>query len=370
MTTPLEQRIVQVKVVPPYPVIIQNGGLANLGQILAEHVKARRVFVITDSNVGPLYGAQAEASLRAAGFEPTLFTVRAGESAKSLDTAGRVYDALAAARIDRACSAVSLGGGVVGDLTGFVSATWMRGIPFAQCSTTVEANVDASVGGKTAVNHSCGKNMIGVFYQPRFVLIDPEMLATLSERDFRAGLAESVKHAVIRDADFFAWHEQHADEMRARRLECLPELFERNVGIKADIVARDERETTGIRALLNFGHTVGHAIESAMARRGNAWRHGEAVAVGIVAATEMSVAAGRLDRASAERIVNLIERIGLPIAAPLRDARDELASLMALDKKVAAGRLRFVLADAIGCAHLNEDIRETWITAGLDRVLT
>jgi 3-dehydroquinate synthase len=212
--------------------------------------------------------------------------------------------------------------------------------------------------------------MIGAFYQPRFVLIDPAVLPTLSERDFRAGLAESIKHAVIRDADFFAWHERHADDMRQRRLQHLPELFERNVRIKAEIVALDEREITGVRALLNFGHTIGHAIEATMARRGDPWRHGEAVAVGMVAGAEISVAAGRLDRSSAERIVSVIQRTGLPTQAPLRDARDDLAKLMSLDKKVAAGHLRFVLADAIGRAGLYGDIRESWINTGLQRVLT
>jgi len=369
MSDQLGQRVVQVQVSPPYPVFIRPGGLADIGRILAERVKARRVFVITDSNVGPLYGKQAEQSLREAGFETTFYTVGAGERAKSLDNAARIYDALAAARIDRACSAVSLGGGVVGDLTGFVAATWMRGIPFAQCSTTVEANVDASVGGKTAVNHSSGKNLIGAFYQPRFVLIDPAVLTTLSERDFRAGLAESVKHAVIRDAAFFDWHEQRADDLRERRIDCLPELFERNVRIKAAVVARDEREVSGERALLNFGHTIGHAIEAAMARRDDPWRHGEAVAVGMVAAAEMSVAAGRLDRGAAERIAAVIERIGLPTSAPLADARTELAALMALDKKVAAGQLRFVLADAIGQAGLYANIQPAWINAAFDRVL-
>jgi len=365
-----EQRVVQVEVQPrPYAVVIRPGGLALLGGLLAEQVKTRRVFVITDSNVGPLYGRQADASLREAGFEPTFYTVPAGEQSKSLEAAASIYDALAAARIDRTCPAVSLGGGVVGDLTGFVAATWMRGIPFAQCSTTVEANVDASVGGKTAVNHSSGKNMIGAFYQPRFVLIDPAVLKTLSDRDYRAGLAESIKHAVIRDTDFFTWHERNADAIRQCQLDCAAELFERNVRIKAAIVARDEREVTGERALLNFGHTVGHAIESAMARRSDAWRHGEAVAVGMVAAAEISVAAGLLDRASAERIVAVIQRVGLPTTAPLATARDELITLMSLDKKVAAGRLRFVLASAIGRADLHGDISKAWIAAGLERVL-
>ncbi|HSA25051.1 MAG TPA: 3-dehydroquinate synthase [Phycisphaerae bacterium] len=363
-------RTVWVEVQPRrYPVIIHPGGLASLGAILAEHLKAPRAFLITDRNVGLLYADQAAAALREAGFEPTVFAVEPGESSKSLQTAGRIYDALAAAKIDRACPAVSLGGGVVGDLTGFVAATWLRGIPFAQCSTTVEANVDASVGGKTAVNHASGKNMIGAFYQPQFVLIDPDTLRTLSERDYRAGLAESIKHAVVRDADFFDWHERHADEIRTCQVDCLPELFERNVRVKAEIVAQDEREITGLRALLNFGHTVGHAIESAMARRGRPWRHGEAVAAGMVAAAEIAVAAGRLDRAAAERIVELIRRVGLPIAAPLADAHDELWRLIEADKKVSAGRLRFVLADAIGRARLYDDVQHPWIQAGIARAV-
>ena len=365
-----DQRIVNVALENrSYPVIIRPGALADLGRILAAHVPARRALIITDSNVGPLYGQAAENALREADFEPTVYTIPAGEDSKTLATAGRIYDALADAKIDRACPAVALGGGVVGDLTGFVAATWLRGIPFVQCSTTVEANVDASVGGKTAVNHASGKNMIGAFYQPRFVLIDPNVLSTLSERDYRAGLAESIKHAVIRDADFFDWHERHADALRTCDASELGELFERNVRIKAEIVAQDEREVTGLRALLNFGHTVGHAIETAMARRDNPWRHGEAVAAGMVAACEISVTAGRLDRASAERIVTLIERFGLPTTAPLAGAEKELMALMQADKKVAAGTLRFVVADRIGKAELTDDVRQEWIDASLERVL-
>lgn len=370
MNPTTDERIVKVKVQPrSYPVVIRPGGLDTLGTLLAEHVTAHRAFVITDSNVGPLYADKALTSIREAGFEPSLYTVEAGEGAKSLEVAAQIYDALAAAKIDRACPAVSLGGGVVGDLTGFIASTWMRGVPFVQCSTTVEANVDASVGGKTAVNHSAGKNLIGAFYQPRFVLIDPNVLVTLSARDFRAGLAESVKHAVIRDADFFDWHETYAESMRACQLDHLPELFERNVQIKAKIVAEDEREVTGIRALLNFGHTIGHAIESAMARRGDAWRHGEAVATGMVAAAEMSVTAGRLDRSAAERIVAVLEKMGLPTQAPLADARAEIHTLMQTDKKVSAGQLRFVLCDGLGKAGLYGQIKPAWIETALDRVL-
>ncbi len=364
------RRIVRVETPPkPYPVLIGPGLLEELGPRLREEVRAPRTLVVTDANVGPLYGERALASLGAAGFDCSMVTLPAGDATKSLDSAARLYDALAEARIDRASPVVSLGGGVVGDLAGFVAATWLRGVPFVQCSTTVEADVDAAVGGKTAVNHASGKNMIGAFYQPRFVLIDTDTLSTLSARDYLAGLAESIKHAVIRDAAFFEWHEARIADLRARRLDCMPELIERNVRIKAEIVAMDERETTGLRALLNFGHTVGHAIESAMARGGDPWRHGEAVAAGMVAACEISVAAGRLSRVEAERIAALVEAAGLPVTAPLSHARSRILALMNADKKVAAGRLRFVLADRIGQATLCGEVRPEWIEAGLDRVL-
>jgi len=212
-----------------------------------------------------------------------------GEPSKSLQMLARLYDELANAKVDRASPVIALGGGVVGDLTGFAAATWLRGVPFVQVPTSLEADVDSSVGGKTGVNHASGKNMIGAFYQPLFVLIDTATLSTLSRRDFVAGLAESVKHAVIRDAAFFDWHESNCDAILAHDADALGRLIERNVQIKAQIVSLDERETTGMRALLNFGHTVGHAIETVMARRGEPWRHGEAVAAGMVAACEVSV---------------------------------------------------------------------------------
>jgi 3-dehydroquinate synthase len=366
----LSDRIVQVDVQPnPYPVVIGPGVLTQVGPRLAGCVKGRRTIVITDTNVGPLHGDAVLASLRAAGFEATLLTMPAGEKTKSLDSLATIYDACAAARIDRTSPLVSLGGGVMGDLTGFAAATWVRGVPFVQCSTTVEADVDASVGGKTAVNHASGKNMIGAFYQPRFVLIDVDALATLSQRDYLAGLAESVKHAVIRDAEFFKFHEQNVEAIRSRDPAILPALLERNVRIKAEIVALDERETTGLRALLNFGHTVGHAVETLMTRTSEPWRHGEAVAAGMVAACEMSVVAGRCVRTDAERVIRLIELVGLPIRAPLADARADINRLMQLDKKVAAGNLRFVLPQRIGQATLYDDVQPAWIEAGLNRVL-
>jgi 3-dehydroquinate synthase len=367
---PGPERIVPVDVQPhPYPAIIAPGGLAGLGAALRKRVKSPRAAVLTDENVRPLYAEQALAALRGAGFEPALITVPAGESSKSLERLAFVYDALAAAKIDRTSPLVTLGGGVIGDLGGFAAATWLRGIPFVQCPTTLEADVDASVGGKTAVNHPSGKNLIGAFYQPLFVLVDTLTLATLSDRDYRAGLAESIKHAVIQDAEFFDWHAQNVERILSRDPATLGALVEHNIRIKAAVVARDERETTGLRALLNFGHTVGHAIETAMARRGAPWRHGEAVAAGMVAAAEMSVVSGRLDRSAAEKIIDLIARFGLPITAPLKGHEAELMEVMTADKKVAAGKLRFVLADAIGHATLYDDIQPEWIEAGLRRCL-
>lgn len=365
-----KERIVEVNAGQgSYPVIIGPGRLSRLGTLLRERFKVRNVAVITDANVGPLHADKALDSLRGADFDPTLLTVPAGDATKCLEVVSGLYDRLAELRIDRSCPIVALGGGVIGDLAGFVAATWMRGVGFVQCPTTLEADVDASVGGKTGVNHASGKNLIGSFYQPKFVLIDTDTLSTLDPRDFRAGSAESIKHAVIRDADFMTWHEENADAIRTCKTGIRVELVARNIQIKADVVAEDERETAGIRALLNFGHTIGHTIETAMARRGDPWRHGEAVAVGMVAAAEMSVVSGLLDKASADRIAAGIEKLGLPITASLADARTELMDLMRLDKKVAAGKIRFTLIDAIGQATLYDDIQTNWINAGLDRVL-
>lgn len=370
MSTTSQERIVPVEVHPnPYPVIIAANALNSLGPRLREQLPSKRVMVVTDENVGPLHAEKAMSSLRQAGLKPGLVTVAAGDATKSLEWASRLYDELADARIDRSSPVVAVGGGVVGDLAGFVAATWMRGVPFIQCPTTLEADVDASVGGKTGLNHSSGKNMIGCFYQPKFVLIDTLTLSTLSERDFLAGLTESIKHAVIKDADFFAWHEANAETILSLDMETLGELVERNVRIKASVVAQDEREVSGTRALLNFGHTIGHAIESAMMRQAHPWRHGEAISVGMVAAAEMSVVAGKLERVEAERIVALLEKVGLPTSAPLGKFRDDLLRLMHADKKTHAGRIRFVLADEIGRATLYDNIRTEWIDAGLDRAV-
>lgn len=253
---------------------------------------------------------------------------------------------------------------MVGDLTGFLAATWLRGVPFVQVPTTLEADVDAAVGGKTAVNHAAGKNLIGAFHQPRMVLIDTGTLATLDERDHRAGLAESVKHGIIRDAEFFTWHEDRARAILDRDEAVLGELIERNCRIKAEVVAADEREA-GLRAILNFGHTIGHAIESDQAY---ALRHGECVALGMVAATEIAVARGMLARRDADRITVLLKKMGL--ATRLRQPADPevLTALMQKDKKVQSGKIRFVLPTGIGEVVTVSDVTSQQIAVGIGAI--
>ena len=271
-----------------YPIDIGPGALGRIGERLRGRCEAGRATLITDTNVGPLYGEKAASSLDAAGFEVVVLTVPAGDASKSTARAGLLYDELAGRRHGRWEPVVALGGGMVGDLAGFVAATWQRGVPFVQCPTTVEADVDAGVGGKTAVNHPAGKNLIGVFHQPVLVCIDTDCLGTLGGRDFRAGLAESVKHAVIRDAAFFDWHEARRAEILGREPTVVLELIRRNCENKAAVVVADEREACrdGVgRAALNFGHTIGHAIE---AQTGYTLRHGEAVSLGMVASMDLA----------------------------------------------------------------------------------
>jgi len=337
-----------------YEICIGAGLLENLGEMVREVAPAKRAAVISDETVARLYGQQAVASLRAAGCEVHLVTFPPGDASKSLQQAERLYDALAAARIERGNPVVTLGGGVTGDLGGFVAATWLRGVPFVQVPTTLEADVDASVGGKVAVNHSSGKNMIGAFYQPRRVIIDVRCLQTLERRDLIAGLAESVKHGLIRDAEFFAWHEQNVEAILACREQTLSELIERNCRIKADVVSEDERES-GIRAILNFGHTLGHAIESEMQYQ---WRHGECVAVGMLAANHIALARGTISAADVERVERLLDRLGLPIRLDRPILATALLERMKRDKKVRDGKIRFVLPEGIGRVDVTDDVSE------------
>jgi 3-dehydroquinate synthase len=336
-------------------VTVQVNALATLGSTLASRIGPTPVLVISDETVAPLYADPALAALRGSGFRAELAVVPPGDASKSLARAAQLYDRLAQFGVARDGLVLALGGGMVSDLAGFVAATWMRGIAFAICPTTLEAAIDASIGGKTAVNHSAGKNLIGAFHQPTLVHIDPRCLRTLEPRDWVAGMAESIKHAAIADEPFLTWHEQYRDAILAREPELLVELIERNVRIKADVVSRDEREQTDIRAALNFGHTIGHAIEAA---RGYELRHGECVALGMVAACRIGVSLGLLDAASGERVIRAIESFGLPIRLADAPRTDELLSYMARDKKIAAGRIRFTLLDGLGKTVLRDDVPE------------
>lgn len=367
-------RTVRVELGPrSYEIRIRSGLLSQAGAILAGVLKGRRVLVVTDRNVGPLYGHALASALQKAGFDGTAVELPPGEGAKSLNVAGLLYDRCFEARLDRGACLVALGGGVIGDLAGFVAATFMRGVDLVQAPTTLLAMVDSSVGGKTAIDHPKAKNAIGAFHQPRAVLIDPLTLKTLPERELRAGLAEVIKHGVIADEAFFAYCEQHMDGFLARDPEALGHAVEVSCALKARIVGEDERESEGgSRALLNFGHTFAHAIETCSGYQ--TYLHGEAVAIGMALAAELSVTRKLLAPEQAERIRGLIGRAGLPVALKAGGpAPAELHEATFRDKKARHGKLRFVLIPAIGQARLHDDVtaeqaREIWErgTAGLE----
>jgi len=324
-----------------YPIHIGAGLLGDRAR-LAAALPAGPLLLVSNVTVAPLYAPRLKAAL--APRVPAECLLPDGEAFKTLATLATIYDRLAEARIHRDGAILALGGGVVGDIAGFAAATWQRGIACVQLPTTLLAQVDSSIGGKTAVNHPAGKNLIGAFHAPRAVLADLDTLATLPEREFRSGLAEIVKAALVRDAGFLAWLEQSLPAILAREPAPLAEAIHRACRIKAEIVAADEREH-GARALLNLGHTFGHAIEAAEGYGG--WLHGEAVAAGIVLAAETSARLGWLDAAALARVRALIERAGLPVRGP-RIGVERALSLMALDKKVEAGRIRLVLLRALG----------------------
>jgi 3-dehydroquinate synthase len=331
-----------------YPINI-GAGLLRQQSLLQAAVPARDILLVSNTTVAPLYaGAVREAFADRHVVEVTLPD---GERHKSLATAGRVFDVLVANRFGRDALVLALGGGVVGDLAGFVAACYQRGVDFVQVPTTLLAQVDSSVGGKTAVNHPGGKNLIGAFHQPREVLADTDVLATLPERELQAGIAEIIKYGMICDRGFFAWIEQHIDALRAREAPVMSQAIYRSCQIKAQIVGRDERER-GDRALLNLGHTFGHAIEAATGYV--EWLHGEAVGVGLLIAARMSQHLGGLAEAEVARVQKLLERAGLRTAAP-RIGAAQAARFMGSDKKVTAGRVRLVLLRAIGEAYITGD---------------
>jgi 3-dehydroquinate synthase len=332
-----------------YPIWIGHDQLPNLGSALDAVGFPRRVGLVTNPTVGDLYGAQVIAALRGSQRQVNVIRIPDGEEYKTLATLEQIYDQLIDWRFDRYCGLLALGGGVIGDLTGFAAATFLRGIPFVQVPTTLLAQVDSSVGGKTGVNHPQGKNLIGAFYQPRHVHIDVGVLATLPGREYAAGLAEIVKYGVIRDAAFFAWLEQARPALLSRAPEALETAVMRSCQIKADVVESDENEQ-GLRAILNYGHTFGHAVET-LAGYG-VIRHGEAVAIGMVMAARVAQRIGCGSQVDVVRITTLLQSFGLPVAPPAFPAEDYLA-VMQHDKKARDGGIRLVLNEGIGAAGLH-----------------
>jgi 3-dehydroquinate synthase len=301
--------------------------------------------IVTDSNVEKLYGARVQDALRKSGFAPVVISVPPGEASKSFATLELLYDRMTEVGLDRASSVFALGGGVVGDLAGFAAATFLRGVPLVQVPTTVVAQVDSALGGKTAINHRHAKNLIGAFYQPRLIVADVTTLATLPDREFREGLAEVIKYGAIMDAPMIADLERDLDAILARRPDLLEQVVARSLMHKAAVVSADERES-GLRKTLNFGHTIGHAIEASAGY--GSYFHGEAVAIGMVAAARLSSRYAGLSADEASRLQHLIERTGLPTAMPPKWRSDEFLRALGLDKKRAAGGIEFVLLDRLG----------------------
>ena len=325
-----------------YPIMIGPALLAGDG--ILRHVRGTRVAIVSNTVVAPLYLERVAAPLRAAGKDVVSVILPDGESEKNWAQLMTIFDALLGARCDRQTTLIALGGGVVGDMTGFAAASYMRGVPFIQIPTTLLAQVDSSVGGKTGINHPLGKNMIGAFYQPQAVFADIDTLATLPARELSAGLAEVIKYGAILDAELFAWLEAYMDALLARDAAALTHAIRRCCEIKADVVRRDERES-GVRALLNFGHTFGHAIEAGMGY--GAWLHGEAVGCGMIMAADLSQRLGLIDRGMRARIESLVVRAGLPSKAPdlgLTRWRE----WMEVDKKNDGGQIKFILMQALG----------------------
>lgn len=344
-----------------YDITIRPGLLADVGAQVARLGQTNRAGIVTDSRVAPLYVDTVSDSLRRAGIEPVTAIVPAGEDHKTLDDLAPVYDTLLSARIERNTPILALGGGVVGDMTGFVAATVLRGVPFVQIPTTLLAMVDASVGGKTGINHAVGKNLIGSFHQPIAVLIDPAVLKTLPARELRGGLAECIKHDIIRDADGFGRLERDVTRALELDVDYLGELVAHNVAIKARVVEADPFEK-GERAHLNFGHTFGHAIETVSRY---SYSHGECVALGMTAAARLATDLGMLDDASRRRIVSTIEKAQLPTRG-LTLATADVVDAMRFDKKVRGGKVRFVLPDRIGHVVLRDDVSPDAVARAVD----
>jgi len=332
-----------------YPILI-GSGLLGRAQTYEGLPRAAQALIVTNTTVAPLYAQALQVALQAHYGRVHVVALPDGEEYKDWQTLNQIFDALLAQACDRKTVLFALGGGVVGDMTGFAAASYMRGVPFVQVPTTLLAQVDSSVGGKTAINHPLGKNMIGAFYQPQRVVCDLETLKSLPDRELSAGLAEVIKYGPIADMQLLAWLEQNMTALRARDPGALAHAVRRSCEIKAMVVGQDERES-GLRAILNFGHTFGHAIEAGLGY--GKWLHGEAVGCGMVMAATLSARLGLVEAAFVQRLRTLIERAGLPVVGPQLDAQDNAArylDLMRVDKKAEAGEIRFVVIEKPGQA--------------------
>lgn len=340
-----------------YEIAIASDSLDSLGTWMKSLHLGRKAIVVSNAKVFGYYGSRAVASLKEAGFEVSTHLFADGEEYKTLESVCQLYDKALAEELERSSTLVALGGGVVGDMTGFAAATWLRGIGFVQVPTTLLSMVDASIGGKTGVNHPQGKNLIGAFYQPRLVSIDPNVLATLPEREFRAGMAEVIKYGVIWDADLFAQLEaaKTLATPDAISVELLHQILVRSCQAKADVVTKDEKES-GLRAILNYGHTIGHAVESLTGY--TAFRHGEAVAVGMVAASRIAVEMGLWEATDDDRQLAVIEKAGLPTQVPQDIEIEAIVAKLKTDKKVKDGKVRFVLPTTIGHALVTDRVTD------------
>lgn len=344
-----------------YPIYISEG-LLNDSSLIRQHIQGNSAVVVSNTTVAPLYLEPVQSALD--GLRHDAIILPDGEAYKTLDSLNQIYTHLLEAHFDRNTTLIALGGGVIGDITGFAAASYQRGVPFIQIPTTLLSQVDSSVGGKTGVNHPLGKNMIGAFYQPQAVIIDISTLSTLPDRELSAGIAEVIKYGILGDAEFFSWLEQNMDKLLSRDAETLSYAIARSCQDKADIVAADEREK-GQRALLNLGHTFGHAIETGMGY--GVWLHGEAVACGMVMAAQLSHSLGWIDQESVERIRTLIKRANLPTSPPEEITSEQFMDLMAVDKKVIDGQLRLVLLNSIGKAIVTDQFAPGALTNMLDQ---
>jgi 3-dehydroquinate synthase len=336
-----------------YPVLVGSGLIGQFGERTRKSLPGKACAVVTDSNVAPLLGDRVKQSLISAGLKPKLITIPAGEKSKTLPQAGAICEQMIAAGLDRQSFVIGLGGGVIGDISGFVAAIYHRGIPHVQIPTTLLAMVDSSIGGKTGVNTADGKNLIGAVHQPSLVIDDVEVLKTLPRREFNQGFAEIIKHAIIADAKMFAQLRSWKAGSPRQPL-ALQSLIERNIEIKSKIIAKDEHDRTGNRAVLNFGHTVGHAIE----RAGNYRRflHGEALSLGIVAACAISTKKAGLPRAQHGAVIDLLRQFALPTRLPKNFPRKKIFDALKFDKKFEGGKIRFVVTPRVGAAHVTNNV--------------